>query len=433
LHKQPNIANIAVIGAGYWGKNLVRNFYGLGVLKTIYDINYCVEKEFRQKYPSLTFAKDLNTILLDPTIKAVVIATPAETHYWLVKEALLANKHIFVEKPLALNTEQGQELVSLAQDKSSILMVGHILQYHPAILKLKEIIDQGELGKIQYIYSNRLSIGKIRAEENILWSFAPHDISIILMLLDEFPVAIQANGGEYLQSKIADVTMSILEFKSGVKGHIFVSWLHPFKDQKLIIVGDRKMAVFDDVSDKKLLLYPHKIEWKNRIPVANKAQPEIVPIQKQEPLQAECQHFLDCIEGNKQPRTDGQEGLRVLQVLSACQESFNNHGKKVFINGFTSELIKNKQNSLYVHPTAMVDEECQVGKNTRIWHFSHVMKGSAIGRDCRIGQNVVIGPNANIGNGCKIQNNISVYEGVTLEDNVFCGPSMVFTNVLNPS
>ena len=424
--------SVAVMGAGYWGKNLVRNFYEIGALKCIYDTNNSLYGQYKEKYPSIEFVKESDKIFSEPEIEAIVIATPAETHYEIVKKALNAGKHVFVEKPLALDVEQGIELVSLSRDKNRILMVGHILQYHRAVLKLKELISDGELGKIQYIYSNRLSIGKIRSEENILWSFAPHDISTILMLLDEFPNSVQVTGGEYLQGGIADVTMTTIEFNSGVKGHIFVSWLHPFKEQKLVVIGDSKMAVFDDISAEKLLLYSHKIEWRQRTPVANKAQAEIVPLEHNEPLRAECEHFLDCIRENKQPRTDGREGLGVLQVLRGCQKSLDNGGQKIFLNEPLKKGSGKKKNDIQVHATAEVDEGCMIGKGTKIWHFSHIICGSSIGKDCSIGQNVVIGPNAKIGNGCKIQNNVSIYEGVTLEDYVFCGPSMVFTNVFNP-
>jgi len=303
-------------------------------------------------------------------------------------------------------------------------MVGHILRYHPAVNKLKELINQGELGKIQYIYSNRLNIGKIRNEGNILWSFAPHDISTILFLLDEFPEIVFSTGGRYLQTKVFDTTLTSMDFASGVKAHIFVSWLHPFKEQKLVVVGSKKMALFDDVSKEKLFLYPHKIEWEERLPVAYKAQAEPVSFQMEEPLKLECQHFLNCIEKRLTPKTDAQEGLRVLRVLHASQQSLEK-GEKIYLN-----LSKNK--SFYIHPTSLIDEDCEIGKGTKIWHFSHILKGSKIGRDCRIGQNVVIGPDVKIGNKVKIQNNVSIYKGVTLEDEVFCGPSMVFTNVMNP-
>ncbi|MBN2372714.1 Gfo/Idh/MocA family oxidoreductase [bacterium] len=451
MNRQPTIA---VIGAGYWGKNLLRNFHELGAVKAICDTNISLGKERLNEYPSLSFIGNTDDIFSDPSIDAAVIATPAETHHALAKKAILSGKDVFVEKPLALTIEQGEELVALSMQKDRILMVGHILQYHNAVIRLKELIGQGELGKIEYVYSNRLSIGKIRTEENILWSFAPHDISTILMLLGEFPASVQAVGGEYLQNQIADVTMTTFEFKSGVKGHIFVSWLHPFKEQKLVVVGDRKMAVFDDVSNEKLFLYPHKIEWKERMPVASKAKAEIVPIEMEEPLRAECLHFLGCVRDHKQPRTDGHEGLQVLRVLHACQQSLNSQGQRIVFAGAAREegrkgsvyvcqtnpsLLKTDarggeigRDNIKVHPTAEVDEGCKIGEGTQVWHFSHIMKGSVIGRNCRIGQNVVIGPNAVIGNNCKIQNNVSVYEGVTLEDDCFCGPSMVFTNVFNP-
>ena len=202
-------------------------------------------------------------------------------------------------------------------------MVGHLLQYHPAFIRLKELVYQGELGKINYIYSNRLSLGKIRREENILWSFAPHDISMILALCREEPLRVSAFGGNYLQKKIADVTVTQLEFKSGIKCHIFVSWLHPFKEQKLVVIGDKKIAVFSDTEEweNKLLIYSHSITWENGIPVANKAAGQSIKVEKSEPLKNECRHFLECIEDKRRPLTDGQEGLKVLNVLQQAQNS----------------------------------------------------------------------------------------------------------------
>ena len=428
---------VAVVGTGHWGKNLVRNFHELGHLGMICDSNELIKPGFEEKYPDIGVRMKYSEILADKHIDAVVLATPATTHYGMAKDALDAGKHVFVEKPLALEENEGEELVSLAENNSKVLMVGHILQYHNAVIKLKELIDHGDLGKIRYVYSNRLNIGKIRTEENILWSFAPHDISVILMLLNEKPDSLFSNGGNYLQESVADVTMTTMNFPSGVKAHIFVSWLHPFKEQKLVVVGDEKMAVFDDMSDNKLLLYPHKIKWLDRIPVASKAEAEIVPVEMTEPLKAECQHFLSCIRNGRKPKTDGYEGLLVLKVLSASQASLDQGG--VVIELDTREMPGppdrgdvNQEQDYFVHESAYVDDGVEIGVGTRIWHFSHILRGSKIGPNCRIGQNVVIGPNVNIGNGCKIQNNVSVYEGVTLEDHVFCGPSMVFTNVFNP-
>ena len=318
---------IGIIGAGYWGKNHVRNFYQLGALHTVCDADKERLKSFKEKYQDIKFTSDYLEILKSEEIQGVVIATPAETHYQLAKEAILYKKDVLVEKPLALRINEAKELIELAEKENAILMVGHLLQYHPAVIRLKELIKSGKLGKIQYIYSNRLNLGKFRREENILWSFAPHDISIILYFLEETPNEVSASGGNYLHPHIADVTVSTLNFPSGVKSHIFVSWLHPYKEQKLIVIGDKQMAQFDDVSrDRKLLLFPHKINWINRMPVPEMAEAVKVEFEMKEPLREECLHFLHCIETRNRPKTDGQEGLKVLEVLDACQRSLEKSG-----------------------------------------------------------------------------------------------------------
>ena len=418
---------VAVVGSGYWGKNLVRNFNELGVLHTICDNNIATLRSFQKQYPDKKLQTSFKAVLLNRAIDAVVIATPAETHFDLVREALLAGKHVFVEKPLALLVSEAEFLNKLARHEKRKLMVGHILLYHPAIIRLKEIICSGELGKINYIYSNRLNLGKIRTEENILWSFAPHDISVILHLLEEMPNTITAQGGNYLNPDIADVTISTLGFKSGVKGHIFVSWLHPNKEQKLVIVGDKKMVIFDDtLKEGKLQVHDKGVEWVNRQPVPRKKKAHSVPIEPYEPLKAECAHFLQCIESDRIPKTDGLNGIQVLEVLNACQKSLEQGGAVISLNGGRSSA------SYFSHPTAVIDQPGRIGKGTKIWHFSHIMSDAEIGEGCNIGQNVVVSPGVKIGNNVKIQNNVSVYDGVIIEDDVFCGPSMVFTNVINP-
>lgn len=421
---------IGLVGLGYWGKNIMRNLHELGVLHTACDSNVATLAERKEQFPDVNYTASFEDILSNPEIRAVAIAAPAEMHYKLVKQSLLAGKDVFVEKPLALTVKEGEELVSLAESERKILMVGHILQYHPAVLKLKEMIASGELGRVEYIYSNRLNIGKLRTEENILWSFAPHDISVILMLLGEEPVKVSAVGGAYLSKGIYDTTMTNLEFRNGVKGHIFVSWLHPFKEQKLIVVGSKAMAVFDDGSKEKLFLYPHTIEWKDgKIPVAQKADHQVVPLDGREPLKAELSHFAECVLQRKKPLTDGVEGLNVLKVLDAAEQSLRS-GMPQPVNSSTPQLLHPPQ--YFAHESALVDNGVNIGTGTKIWHFSHILKGSTIGENCVIGQNVMIGPDAEIGNGCKVQNNVSVYKGVVLEDDVFCGPSCVFTNVYNP-
>jgi len=303
-------------------------------------------------------------------------------------------------------------------------MVGHVLEYHPGIVKLKQLVASGEMGKINYIYSSRLNLGKFRTEENILWSFAPHDISVILLLLNELPKEVSAHGGCYLNKDLADVTVTTMSFASGVRAHIFVSWLHPFKEQKLVVIGDKKMAVFDDVAPQnKLLLYEHGIEWIDRVPVPHKQEATPVEFTMAEPLRLECQHFLECLESRSKPRTDGSSGLKVLRVLDACQRSLQGQSENISLSAETG---------FFVHPTSLVDKPLSIGEGTKIWHFTHIMPHVTIGKNCTIGQNVFIGENVNIGNNVKIQNNVSVYDGVTLEDDVFCGPSCVFTNVKGP-
>ena len=319
--------NVAVIGMGYWGKNLVRNFNRLGVLSAICDADSHRESLVKEEYSGTHFTNNFQSILDDKNIHAVAISTPVASHFELAAAALKAGKEVFVEKPLALTIGEGEKLNNLAQANKRLLMVGHILRYHPAIIKLKELIDDGSLGNLQYIYSNRVSLGRIRTEENILWSFAPHDISVILGLMDEFPERVSCNGGTYLSSDVPDVTLSEFSFPSGVHAHIFVSWLHPFKEQRLVVIGSEKMAVFDDTADQKLVLFPHRVEWKGKVPTAVKAEGETVSITPSEPLLNECRHFVECIEKNEKPLTDGEEGLRVLTILNLCQQSLDNLGQ----------------------------------------------------------------------------------------------------------
>ena len=293
MQVESSAIRVAVVGAGYWGKNLVRNFREIGSLAVVCDRDPSVEALCRGGDGDVRYEADFAAVLADPQISAVALATPAVTHYEMASAALIAGKDVFVEKPLAVELSDGERLVATAQERRRVLMVGHVLRYHPAILKIQELVRDGALGKIQYVYSNRLNIGKIRSEENILWSFAPHDISVILALLGESPGKVFCRGAAYLNRQVFDVTMSYLDFPSGVQAHIFVSWLHPVKEQKLVVVGSEKMAVFDDTADDKLLLYPHRVEWRNRIPTAIKAAAEIVPLEQREPLRAECEHFVE--------------------------------------------------------------------------------------------------------------------------------------------
>jgi len=318
---------VAVIGSGYWGKNLVRNFAKLEALAAVCDSDSTRLAAIKTEFNVAQTFENTHDVFTNPDIQAVVIATPAVTHYTLVKEALLAGKDVFVEKPLALSVPEAEELAQLAESQQRILMVDHLLRYHPAVAKLKELIDNGRLGKLQYIYSNRLNIGKLRNEENILWSFAPHDISLILHLVQQQPVRVEALGEAYLLDNIYDTTITHLMFPNRITAHIYVSWLHPYKEQRLVVIGSGGMAVFDDTQKvEKLVFYPHKIEWIKQVPVANKAEKEVIPVEDKEPLREACLHFLSCVESRQKPKTDGWEGLSVLKILNQAQLSLDkNH------------------------------------------------------------------------------------------------------------
>jgi predicted dehydrogenase len=318
---------VAVVGCGYWGKNLVRNFAQLGSLAMTCDSTPGGRETARQIAPQAPVLADVREVL-DSAVQGVVIATPAETHFDLTAQALQAGKDVLVEKPLALTHEQGARVVRLAAERDRILMVGHVLEYHPAVVRLVELVRAGELGKLHYIYSNRLSLGKVRREENILWSFAPHDVAVILRLMGRLPFQVTACGGSYLQPNIADVTVTNLLFEDGVRAHIHVSWLHPFKEQRLVVIGSRKMASFDDVA-KKLLLYDQRVEIQEGQPVPVKGEGEEVPFGSDEPLRSECQAFLDAIATRKPPLTDGRSGLDVLAILGAAQRSMMLNGEPV--------------------------------------------------------------------------------------------------------
>lgn len=423
----PDQFNTAVVGCGYWGRNLVRNFAELGALSAVCDADAIIAKRLADTYGARSL--DWESVLADPAIRAVAIAAPAELHFRLASEALRRGKDVYVEKPLATRVPDAEEILRLAKENGRVLMVGHLLQYHPAFRSLKELVQGGVLGRLRYIYSNRLNLGKIRREENILWSFAPHDISMILSLAGEQPQSITASGANYLHDRIADVTTTHLAFANGIRAHVFVSWLHPVKEQKLVVVGDEGMAVFDDGRPwpEKLQLFRHRIEWQSGVPAPAKSHAEPVVVPEDEPLRLECQHFIDCVANRDRPITDGEEGLRVLQVLAAAQESLDRPEAQS-----ADPPARPAFPGVTIHESAYVDLPCEIGEGSRIWHFSHVLKGVRIGRHVNIGQNVVIGPDVSVGSNCKIQNNVSLYKGVELEDGVFCGPSCVFTNVNNP-
>ena len=330
---------LAIVGLGYWGPNLLRNFDQLRDCEVLFccDLNDANLRRIKEQYPYIQITDDYDALVANPQIDAIVLATSAVTHYDLVKKALLHNKHVFVEKPLTMNFEHAVELVELASRADRKLMVGHLMEYHPAIETLKEIIKSGELGEVYYLYSQRVNLGKIRKDENALWSFAPHDLSVIMYLLEMEPASVSARGQAYLQEGIEDVAFVNLQFPNKTMAQIQLSWLDPHKIRKTTVVGSQKMAVFDDMeATEKLKIYDKGVSNSQFVSFGEAlslrfGDISIPYIKMTEPLKLECQHFLDCIKNNQTPRSDGRDGLRVVKVLQAAQESLDKSGMPVDI------------------------------------------------------------------------------------------------------
>ena len=309
--------HIAVVGCGHWGRNLVRNFAELGVLASVCDPNTDLAQKYAKQYEvsNSSFAD----ILRDTSVDGIVLAVPAPLHASLAIKAMNSGKHVYVEKPLAMNPVEARGMIDASKDNKVQLMVGHLLQYHPVFVAVRDLVESGELGGLSYIYSNRLSFGKVRSEEDVIWSFAPHDISMILSLTNDEPKLVRTESLCILQTNIADTATVHMEFKSGLKAHISVSWLHPYKEQKLVVIGQSGMVVFDDTKpcNEKLAFYRYSIDLTGKAADLNKSKVQYLEVPESEPLKNECQHFINVVNGRLPPLTDGDEGLRVLNVLSA--------------------------------------------------------------------------------------------------------------------
>jgi predicted dehydrogenase len=321
---------VGVVGLGYWGPNLARNFDRLpeSELRWICDGSEASRERWSQSFPDARVSSDLDELLADPELDAVVIATPVPTHAALATRVLEAGKHCFVEKPLAQSVAEAEQAVAAARENGRVLMVGHLLEYHPGLEKLKEIADSGDLGDIHYIYGNRLNLGKLRAEENALWSLGAHDVSVVLRLAGgEEPVELNATGECYMQEGIEDVVFAYMRFPSGLAAHLHLSWLDPHKERRFTIVGSKKMATFDDMEiERKLTIYDKGFDedfssYGEYIARSGDIHSPRVP--NDEPLRIECRHFVDRVRDGQPPRSDGESGLRVVRVLEALQQSLD--------------------------------------------------------------------------------------------------------------
>jgi predicted dehydrogenase len=336
------MVNIGLVGVGYWGPNLARTFHDLpgAKLLKIADRDAKALEKMSKLYPDAEMTREGSSVLNDSKIDAVVLAVPPSLHFEFGKQALDAGKHLFVEKPLTLTAEDAERLVKLAQERQRVLMVGHLLKYHPAVKKLKDLVTTGTLGEIRYIYSRRLNLGKIRREENALWNFAPHDISVILYLLDKLPVEVSAVGASYLQKGIEDVSFINLVFPDEVMANLHVSWLDPHRRREFTIVGSKKMALFNDVSTmEKIRVYDKGVSSVKTYESFGESLSIRMGdiwspwVETTEPLKLECQHFIDCIVQGKQPLSDGMDGLHVVRILRAAQVSMERRGQPIKIDG----------------------------------------------------------------------------------------------------
>ena len=335
------MVDIAVVGAGAWGKNHIRVFSEMNKVRLKYVCDQDPSKiaSLQKAYPQTEMVKDLKPILRDPEVKGVVVASSALSHFPLTKEILMADKDVLVEKPMALSTRDAEEMLKIAEMRERILMVGHLLIYHPVVDRLKEMVASGELGKLYYIYTQRVNLGVIRQDENALLSFAPHDLSVILYLLEEEPVAVTAHGESYIQKGIEDVAFLSLWFSDGKMANIHLSWLDPHKLRRITIVGSKKMVVFDDMeASEKLKVYDKGVknlsyDTYGEYLSLRFGDITIPSIKMAEPLRAEAEHFIQTIESRKEPKTGGRDGLKVVKILMAAQESLKKKGIPIRIEG----------------------------------------------------------------------------------------------------
>jgi predicted dehydrogenase len=314
--------SVGVVGLGYWGPNLARNFAALPEC----ELAWCCDADAQRRerlagqFPSARFTGDLDELLSDPALDAVVLATPVPTHATLAARVLQAGKHCFVEKPLAQSVADAELAVAAAAEAGRLLMVGHLLEYHPGVLALKEVVDSGELGELRYIYGNRLNLGQLRADENALWSLGAHDVSVVLALAGEEPYELSARGESYMRDGIEDVVFGFLRFPSGLAAHLHLSWLDPHKERRFTVVGDKRMATFDDMeAERKVTIYDKGFDEKSNSYVARAGEIRSPLVPNTEPLAIECRHFIECVREGRAPRSDGESGLRVVRVLEGLQ------------------------------------------------------------------------------------------------------------------
>lgn len=401
---------VAVIGGGNWGEKLLYRFHSLDALGAIVEVDDRRRETLGREYPDASIHITVEELSPART-PGVAIATPVPTHFELATKLLNRGFDVFVEKPMAMSSIEAESLLKIADDNARILMVGHLLLYHPAIRWIRSFMQEGGIGSLYSVHCERLNFGRIHTVENVLWSLGVHDISLILFLLNSFPNKVSLNGHSIIQEKIEDDVYVHLEFPFHQQAHLHVSWLWPERRRFTTLVGEKGMLVYDEIQGS---VYLHNQYFEPSLnPVDGGAK--LIFSSHEEPLRLEIEDFLGCMRDRKRPLSDGKVGRDVVRIVELALQS----------------QVERKLKTL-IHESAYLDSGCTIGTGTRVWHFSHVESGATIGENCSLGQNVYVGKNVHIGKRCKIQNNVSLYEGVTLEDDVFCGPSVVFTNVRTP-
>lgn len=453
---------VIVVGCGKWGRNLIKNLFKLGSLAAVVDESseaIASIKDELHRLSSVPAYTSFNLALERHPNAAVAIATPPATHFNLAAHAIHANRSVFVEKPMCTSFRDARTLVEMAKNCGVILMVDHLLQYSRCHRELIHLVHTGMVGTVNRVRMTRTNFGTVRTGENVLWSFSPHDLSILLALVPFQNIenaTVACRGQSVVSSSVEDhVDVSISLGK--VHAQIEASWLHPLRERRVIVYGTEGAVVLNEhMPHSHLKLQAFKWTAKRTADgsavVARKTDNDVKShlylhdsesecefSDDSEPLKAALEHFIHCVSTKTAPRTDGSEALRVLAILETASRSLQRDGESVKVGDFckgiqseVEEIIDSSSTKSLIHPSAVIDKGAVIGTNTRIWHFCHVMSGAVIGKGCSLGQNVFVGETVVLGNNVKVQNNVSLYDAVTIADDVFLGPSCVFTNVKNP-
>lgn len=494
-----NDRGVIVVGCGKWGTNIINTVHEMRRLAAVVDVDPSKIKLLKERFPTMGERfyvcpggnEGLEYALNGHTQAAVVVATPPASHFKLAMSALSHGRHVFIEKPICDSPKDAQTLISQASKRGCVLMVDHLLQYSLPHRRLIHLVSTGYVGDVRRVRMRRVNFGTIRTVEDVLWSFCPHDLSILLSLLRGassssslsygnnkiHATSVACHGQITVSDHISDYVDIFINFSSGARVHVEASWLHPLKERQVVVYGSRGSIILNEAVPDHTVPKIQMFKWTTKRKadgtavdakisqeeienyLADHPEHDFVSHVSDSPLRCAFDHFFHCIENKKTPRTDGEEALRVLTLLNAASESMKNDGsiiaiehggqhstKKVQSNGISMpsssakvevagaeyERNVNKSRSYFVHDSAVVDNGATILEGTKIWHFCHVMRGASIGKMCNIGQNVFIGGKATLGNGVKVQNNVSIYDAVHIEDDVFLGPSCVLTNVKTP-